>query len=92
MFREQLSLILITQVICFVCDGAKPNRKFLKGLGCEEEMKEGVFYKTRNRYRRDRYIYFISDVPHLIKTTRNCWYSSTSGGTRYMWVRRSFKI
>lgn len=69
-----------------MCDGAKPNRKFLKELGCKEEMKEGVVYKTKNRYCRDRWIYFISDVPHLIKTTRNCLYSSKSSGTRYMWV------
>ena len=24
--------------------------------------------------------YLISDVPHLVKTTRNCWYSSAFGG------------
>ena len=30
---------------------------------------------------------FMSDVPHLMKTTRNCWYSSRTGGARYMWVR-----
>ena len=34
------------QVILFVCDGAKPNRKFLKSLGKESEMKHGVVYKT----------------------------------------------
>ena len=75
------------QVMLFVCDGAKPNRKFLKSLGRESEMKHGVVYKTINRFCQERYIYFMSDVPHLIKTTRNCWYSSKSGGTRYMWVR-----
>ena len=66
-----------------MCDGAKPNRKFLQGLGCKSE---GVIYKTVNRYCRERNIFFISDVPHLMKTTRNCWYSSSSGGVRYMWV------
>lgn len=75
------------QVILFVCDGAKPNRKFLKSLGRESEMKKGVVYKTINRFCRERYVYFMSDVPHLIKTTRNCWYSSKSSGSRYMWVR-----
>ena len=69
-----------------MCDGAKPNRKFLKGLGCKSEMKEGVVYKTVNRYCQERNIYFISDVPHLIKTTRNFWYASKASGTRYMWV------
>ena len=73
-------------MIAFVCDGAKPNQKFLKGLSGSEGMKNGIPYKTVNRYCKDRNIFFISDVPHLIKTTRNCWYSSTSSGTRYMWV------
>ena len=76
-----------SQVILFVCDGAKPNRKFLSSMGKEEEMKYGIVYKTVNRYCRERYIYFMSDVPHLIKTTRNCWYSSKTDGARYMWVR-----
>ena len=76
----------IHAVILFVCDGAKSNRKFLKSLGRESEMKHGIVYKTVNRFCRERYIYFMSDVPHLIKTTRNCWYSSKSGGARYMWV------
>lgn len=80
-------VIQFMQVILFVCDGAKPNRKFLKSLGRESEMKNRVVYKTINRFCRERYIYFMSDVPHLIKTTRNCWYSSKSGGARYMWVR-----
>ena len=80
------------QVILFVCDGAKPNRKFLKSLGRESEMKNGVVYKTVNRFCRERYIYFMSDVPHLIMTTRNCWYSSKSGGARYMWVCTCFHV
>ena len=80
---------ICVQVILFVCDGAKPNRKFLSSMGKEEEMKYGVVYKTVNRYCRERYIYFMSNVPHLIKTPRNCWYSSKIGGTRCMWVRTS---
>ena len=74
------------QVIVFVCDGAKPNRKFMKDIGSKTDKKEGTVYKTINRYSPDRYIYLMCDVPHLIKTTRNCWYSSKCGGTRYMWV------
>ena len=74
------------QVIVFICDGAKANRKFSKSLGKESEMKHGVVYKAENRYCRGQPIYFMSDVPHLVKTTRNCWYSSKSGGTRCMWV------
>ena len=58
-----------------VCDGAKPNCKFFKSLGMKkEDMKDGIVYRTINRYCNDRFIYLMSDVPHLIKTTRNCWY------------------
>ena len=33
-------------------------------------------YKVANIYADEkRYIYFISDPPHLIKTVRNCWAS-----------------
>ena len=35
-----------------------------------------VLYKALNIYaKEERYIYFISDLPHLIKTVRNCWHS-----------------
>jgi hypothetical protein len=74
------------KVIVFLCDGAKPKRRFFKMLGRKEDMKNGIVYKTINRYCRKRYIYLISDVPHLIKTTRNCWNSSKFGGARCMWV------
>jgi hypothetical protein len=73
------------KVIVFLCDGAKPKRRFFKMLGRKEDMKNGIVYKTINRYCRKRYIYLISDVPHLIKTTRNCWNSSKFGGARCMW-------
>lgn len=70
----------------FVCDGVKPNWKILKSLGSKVHMKNGIVYRTVNRYCHDRFIYFISDVPHLIKTTRNCWQPSSNCGTRCMWV------
>lgn len=89
LFIQPHIVLLYIQVIVFVCDGAKPNRKFLKSCGTVE--KNGIVhvYKTRNRYCHDRYIYFIS---HLIKTTRNCWYSSNIGGTRCMWVSAPWQI
>ena len=45
-------------------------------------------YKTTNPYCQDkRPIYFISDVPQLIKTIRNCWsHSFSHGNTRKLWV------
>ena len=45
-----------------------------------------VVHKVLNPYFLDRYLYFIADPPHLIKTARNCLYKSGSpSGTRYMW-------
>ena len=55
------------KVIAVTADGANLNRKFLKMHG------DGDIYKTKNIYTSDdRYMYFIYDPPHLIKTTRNC--------------------
>ena len=45
-------------------DGAKNNRKFFKGKGIKEDKKEGIIYKTVNRFCTDKYIYLMPDVPH----------------------------
>ena len=46
-------------------------------------------YKTKNPYAKDeRWIYFIADPPHLIKTVRNCWSHSGVTGTRHMEVNQ----
>ena len=43
-------------------------------------------YRTINLWAKHRFIYFICDVPHLIKTARNCLHHSGDGRqTRYMW-------
>ena len=47
----------------------------------EENLQDDitVTYKTTNIYSSDqRPLFFISDVPHLIKTVRNCWANSFS--------------
>jgi hypothetical protein len=64
-------------------------------------MKGGVVYKTINRYDPSKYkfitllhlcmssarfIWFMSDICHLIKTTRNCWESSSKNGARHLQV------
>ena len=67
------------KVIVITADGASPNRKFFS--------LHGGSYKTVNPYSDDeRYIYFVSDPPHLIKTTRNCWSHSGEQGPRHLWV------
>ena len=45
-----------------------------------------VINYTTNLFAPGRNIYFFSDAPHLLKTTRNCLFNSGSGKrTRYMW-------
>ena len=73
-------------VICIVADGAKPNRRFMKDHSHKEGTKNGIVYKARNIYNPSMFVYFMSDVPHLIKTTRNCWLCSQFGGVRCLWV------
>lgn len=68
------------RVIACTCDGLSANRSFFKLHG----KKDKAVYKTLNPYAEEkRYIFFLSDPPHLMKTTRNCWASSK----RLMWVR-----
>lgn len=72
-------------VIAFCCDGASTNRRFYKmhTSGC----CDGLTHKTTNPFCEDRDIYFICDVPHLIKTTRNCWSNSFAHKmSRALWV------
>lgn len=70
-------------VIAFCCDGASANRKFYKMHGTSS----GLTYKTSNPFCEGREIFFICDVPHLIKTTRNCWANSFANKhSRALWV------
>ena len=75
------------KVIAITCDGASSNRKFFKmhAHGAHDK----ITYKTRNIYASDqRWIYFFSDVPHLLKTVRNSWLASgySEGHTRLLTV------
>ena len=55
-------------------------------LQYQKLLYDSVVYKTINIFRPDHDIYFFSDVPHLIKTCRNCLLNSRSGRfSRYMW-------
>lgn len=74
-------------IIAATSDGASPNRKFYRlHKGLDDAPGKDVCYRTINLHARHRYIYFFSDVPHLVKTTRNCLHHSGSGRcTRYMW-------
>ena len=55
----------------------------------------GVTYRTRNLFSctENIFLYFISDVPHLIKTVRNCLSNSGSGKfISYMWNSGMFLL
>lgn len=66
------------KVVALTCDGLSANRAFFRLHG-------PTINKVQNHYAPEsetRYIYFFSDPPHLIKTVRNCWFSSK----RHLWV------
>ena len=76
-------------VIAFTSDGASANRKFYQMHG---KGKEDVF-KTSNPYHEGHSVYFFSDVPHLIKTTRNCWSNSFyHKESRALWVSLCYNL
>ena len=74
-------------VLAAVNDGASPNRKFFalhSKLG--GKLPDGLVYKTPNLFCLGRVIFFFADVPHLMKTARNCLYNSGYGSqSRCMW-------
>ena len=61
------------QVISITCDGISSNRKFFKL--CKTSVGS-LTHKTVNPFRRDCFIYFFCDPPHLLKTARNCFANS----------------
>ena len=76
------------QIICIVADGASPNRRFFKSHKISEFVKSGVTYLAPNVCcTPGSYVYFMADVPHLIKTIRNAWHNSQSGRSRHLMVR-----
>ena len=81
---EICELDLGLKVLYITSDGASPNRRFICLHGNDPN---SVVYRADNIYAEDsRYIYFISDAPHLLKTTRNCFSNSFSHKkTRKMW-------
>ena len=73
-------------VIASTSDGASPNRRLYRmHKPLDNNAEDDLCYRTINLYAPHRYIYFFSDAPHLVKTTRNCLYSSGHGScTRYV--------
>ena len=80
------------KIVGVTSDGASTNRSMYRmhlNMTRVGDVNENVdvTYRTLNVIAdEERYIYFISDPPHLIKTARNCLANSLSGRcTRSMW-------
>ena len=72
------------RVMASISDKATPNQRLYR----LHRQDDGVCYKALNLFCPDRYVYFISDAPHLIKTVRNNLASSGAGrNTKLLWVR-----
>ena len=74
-------------VIAIVADGAPNNRKFFKMHAIPEYKKLSIACKVPNLYNPVKFMYFVANVHHLIKTVRNAWYNSSHNGTRKLEVR-----
>ena len=91
LFWKAVGILEVTcklKVIAAVCDGASPNRKFMKmHRKIDQSPAREVTYRTTNLYDPSRFIWFFSDYPHLIKTSRNSLFNSGYGEkfTRHMW-------
>ena len=89
-----LELVCNLWVCAAVSDGASPNRLFyqLHADLVEPDCGDVINY-TPNLFAPSRNIYFFSDAPHLLKTTRNCLFNSGSGKrTRYMWNNDNYML
>jgi hypothetical protein len=88
---EALEILEVTvglKVLFITCDGASPNRRFFKLHQLPQQINDSTVYCTDNPFAvgENRYLFFISDVPHLIKTIRNCFANSYSHNkTRKLW-------
>ncbi|CAB4010182.1 Transposable element P transposase, partial [Paramuricea clavata] len=81
-----LELLCNLWVCAAVSDEASPNRLFYQLHANLIEPDVEVVHYTPNLFVPGRNIYFFSDAPHLLKTTRNCLFNSGSGKrTRSMW-------
>jgi len=62
-------------VTSLTSDGARQNRFYRL---CQDHGKGKLPYKCTNSYHKDKELFFFCDVPHLLKTARNCFSNSFS--------------
>ena len=70
-----------------VADGASSNRKFFWLHKILQHQKFDVTYKAPNICQQGKFVYFMPDVPHLLKTVLNAWYNSQANRTQKLIVR-----
>ena len=85
------------KVLAVTSDGASQNRKLFRmhfPMAKEDDMNSDTdaIYRAVNLFSSEkRFICFISDVPQLMKTVRNCLHDFGKGKyTRYMWKNGMF--
>ena len=67
-------------------NGAFPNWKTYRLHNLlDGNPNSDISYRSVSLFALHRCIFFFSDAPHLIKTTRNCLYHSAYGGSRCTW-------
>ena len=84
------------KVISITGDGCSANRKFFRmhRLAAGNTDSTKPTHKIKNPYsKEERFIYFFVDVPHLLKTVRNCWSNSFGHShSRALWVGHFFQM
>jgi len=73
-------------VLALCCNGASSNHKLWKLHSKDNEL----LYRVPNFYAAEgqRFLYFISDPPHLLKTIWNSWYNEK----RRLWVNSILQV
>lgn len=70
------------KVLALTCDGLAANRRLFTIHDFSSD-SNSLLYKVPNPEARDgRYLYFLVDPPHLMKTVRNGW----ENPKRHLWV------
>ena len=83
---EVLELDCDLSCLYVACDGAGQNRRFFEMNRTDNNRKEPCNWMPNPYSEEERPLYFISDVPHLLKTARNCFSNSGSHTkTRKLW-------
>lgn len=59
------------KILALICDGSSTNRAFFQMHKPVTELPSGLVFDTVNVCAPERKLFFISDVPHLLKTLRN---------------------